>query len=116
RREGGVKLAGGRAGDVRKLEPQSRALLLNGREKLGVDRIARIPEEGHALRAWSDVTKHFEPLLDGQNTAAESRDVFARLAPVRNDSKVDGISSRHEDDRNLGRRSLRGEGGRRSDA
>src|SRR5262249_28994041 len=71
RPEDGVELARRKDADLLELEAQSRALLFNGLEELRVDRIARIPEERDALRARSDVTQHFEALLDRQNTAAE---------------------------------------------
>ena len=81
-----------------------------------MNRVREIPKKGDPLRAWDHLAQRFQPLLNGGDAAAESRDVAARLVPVRDDSEVDGVSARHEYDGNLRRRPLRSEGDRRPDA
>src|SRR5262245_18625732 len=85
-------------GDFAELKVQPRALPYDGPAELLVNGIGHVPEKGHALGARSHIAKHLEPLLDKDDAAPESRDVLARLEPVRDDAEVDRVSSRHEDD------------------
>jgi hypothetical protein len=89
---------------------------LDGAEDLWMNRIRQIPQKGYPLHAWTHLAQQVQPLLDRGNAAAESRDVSARLCPVRDNAEVDRVTARHEHDRNLRRRPLRSEGGRRPDA
>src|SRR5262245_20423954 len=98
--------------DFLEREVQPRTFPFDGPPDLRMNRIGQVSEERDALRARGYVAKQFEPLLDQEDAAAESRDIPARLQPVRDDAEVDGISSRHEHDGNRRRRVLRGEGGR----